>query len=107
MQVCNYDADYGTDLMKTLRTYLKAGSNATACAQEMGVHRNTINYRINLIEDLLGYQIDRFETVLQLGFSLHLLDYEELYLGCDPMSTMGKLNMPTNWDLYISMADKQ
>ena len=36
-----------------------------------------------------------------------LLDYEELYLGCDPVSTMGKLNMPTNWDLYISMADKQ
>ena len=107
MQVVTYDHDFGTDLMNTLRTYLKTGSNATACAQEMGVHRNTINYRINMIEDLLGYKLDRFETVLQLGISLHLLDYEELYLGCDPMSTMGKLNMPTNWDLYISMADKQ
>ena len=36
-----------------------------------------------------------------------LLDYEELYLGCNPVTTMGKLNMPTNWDLYISMSDKQ
>ncbi len=107
MKVIHYDMEYGTDLIKTLRTYLKCGSNASACAQAMGVHRNTINYRINLIEDLLGYRINSFTTIQQLGFSFMLLDYEELYLGCEPVSTMGKLNMPTNWDLYISMADKQ
>lgn len=107
MKVYHYDMSYGTDLIKTLRTYLKTGNNASACAQEMGVHRNTINYRVNLIEDLLGYKINNFKTILQLGFSFMLLDYEELYLGCEPVSTMGKLNMPTNWDLYISMSDKQ
>ena len=107
MKVIHYDMEYGTDLVRTLRTYLKTGGNASACAQELGVHRNTINYRINLIEDQLGYRINNFTTIQQLGFSFMLLDYEELYLGCDPVSTMGKLNMPTNWDLYISMADKQ
>ena len=107
MKVIHYDRQYGTNLMQTLRTYLKKGSNASACASALGVHRNTINYRINMIEDLLGYSINDPETLLRLGFSLMLLDYEELYLGCNPVTTMGKLNMPTNWDLYISMSDKQ
>ena len=64
-------------------------------------------YRINLIEDLLGYKMDNSNTMVSLSFSMMLLDYEQLYLGCDPLPTMGKLNMPTNWDLYISMSDKQ
>ena len=93
--------------MPTLRTYLKCGSNASATAQKMGVHRNTVNYRIGMIEDQLGYRLDDPDTVVKLSMSLLLMDYEERYLGCDPVSTMGKLNMPTNWDLYISMADKQ
>ena len=36
MQVATYDRDFGTDLMNTLRTYLQTGSNATACARQMG-----------------------------------------------------------------------
>ena len=107
MKIINYDQAYGTDLMATLRAYLKCRSNASACAQKMGVHRNTINYRINMIEDLLGYRLDDPDTVVKLSMSILLMDYEELYLGCDPVSTMGKLNMPTNWDLYISMSDRQ
>ena len=81
--------------------------NSTACAKKLGVHRNTVNYRVNLIEDLLGYRMDNSDTIVSLSFSMMLLDYEELYLGCDPLPTMGKLSMPTNWDLYISMSDKQ
>ena len=107
MMVIRYDERYGTELFPTLKAYLKCSGNASACAQAMGVHRNTVNYRINLIEDLLGYKLDNAHTMVALSFSMMLLDYEELYLGCDPVSTMGKLNMPTNWDLYISMADKQ
>ncbi len=107
MRVIDYDQTYGTELMKTLRAYLKCDRNATACAQKMGVHRNTVNYRVNMIEDLLGYKVDNADTAMKLGFTMLLLDYEKLYLGCDPVSTMGKLNLPTNWDLYISMSDKQ
>ena len=107
MKVYDYDKQYGTELMTTMRTYLKCSGNATACAQKLGVHRNTVNYRINLIEDLLGYKMDNSNTMVSLSFSMMLLDYEQLYLGCDPLPTMGKLNMPTNWDLYISMSDKQ
>ena len=107
MMVIRYDEQYGTELFKTLKTYLKCSANASACAQTLGVHRNTVNYRLNLIEDLLGYKLDDANTIQSLSFSMLLLDYEELYLGCDPVSTMGKLNMPTNWDLYISMSDKQ
>ena len=107
MQIVNYDKTYGTDLMDTLRAFLKNGCNASATAQKMGVHRNTVNYRLNTIEDLLGYRPDDPDTVVKLSMSIILMDYEELYLGCDPFSTMGQLNMPTNWDLYISMSDKQ
>lgn len=107
MMVIRYDERYGTELFATLKAYLKCSGNASACAQMLGVHRNTVNYRMNLIEDLMGYKLDNAHTLVALSFSMMLLDYEELYLGCDPISSMGKLNMPTNWDLYISMADKQ
>ena len=107
MMVVRYDERYGTELFATLKAYLKCSGNASACAQMMGIHRNTVNYRMNLIEDLMGYKLDNAHTLVALSFSMMLLDYEKLYLGCDPISTMGKLNMPTNWDLYISMADKQ
>ena len=107
MMVIRYDERYGTELFATLKSYLKCSGNASACAQMLGVHRNTVNYRLNLIEDLMGYKLDNAHTLVSLSFSMMLLDYEELYLGCDPVSTMGKLNMPTNWDLYISMSDKQ
>ena len=107
MMVVRYDERYGTELLPTLKAYLKCSGNASACAQMLGVHRNTVNYRLNLIEDLMGYKLDNNHTLVALSFSMMLLDYEELYLHCDPISTMGKLNMPTNWDLYISMADKQ
>ena len=107
MMVVRYDERYGTELFATLKAYLKCSGNASACAQMMGIHRNTVNYRMNLIEDLMGYKLDNAHTLVALSFSMLLLDYEKLYLGCDPISTMGKLNMPTNWDLYISMADKQ
>ena len=107
MMVIRYDERYGTDLFATLKAYLQCSGNASACAEKLGVHRNTVNYRLNLIQDLLGYKLDNAHTIVALSFSMMLLDYEELYLGCDPISTMGKLNMPTNWDLYISMADKQ
>ncbi len=107
MMVIRYDERYGTDLFATLKAYLQCSGNASACAEKLGVHRNTVNYRLNLIQDLLGYKLDNAHTIVALSFSMMLLDYEELYLGCDPVSTMGQLNMPTNWDLYISMADKQ
>ncbi len=102
-----YDRKFGTQLYETLRVYLECSCNATLCAQKLNVHRNTVNYRINMIEELCNYSLDDVMTRMNISFSFMILDYEELFLGIDPVSTVGKLTMPTDWDMFISMSDKQ
>lgn len=50
----DYDAEHGTQLMQTLEVYLLCDKNLTHAAQELHIHRNSLNYRIERIADLLG-----------------------------------------------------
>ena len=90
--ILRYDRKNGTQLKETLQTYLCSNRNATLCAQKMFLHRNTINYRINTIEELLGTSLEDINLVRQLLFSLSILDYVEKYMGEDPLLSMVKLH---------------
>ncbi|MBE6914815.1 MAG: hypothetical protein E7472_07800 [Ruminococcaceae bacterium] len=107
MGLIRYDRKFGTQLYDTLRVYLECNCNATLCAQKLNVHRNTVNYRINMIEELCNYSLDDVMTRMNISFSYMILDYEQLFLGVDPVSTLGKMTMQTDWDMFISMSDKQ
>ena len=45
------------DYLKTLRLYLESGSKVQQTADENSLHRNTVNYRIRKIRDILGYDL--------------------------------------------------
>lgn len=106
ISLIEYDRNNSTQLMETLRVYLECGRNATVCAQTMKVHRNTINYRLNLIEDICGYKLENEKTIISIYFSLLIMDYQEKYLSSDPLSSVVKMTIP-QWDEYISMTEKQ
>lgn len=66
----NYDREFQTEYLTTLRTYLRyAGKSGDIC-DAMHIHRNTLNYRINKIEHLTGIDLgnERTLTLLTIGF---------------------------------------
>lgn len=62
-------------LRKTLTCYLDSMCSVEATARELGVHRNTVRYRLERIEQLLGHQVAsrrlKLEVALRLAAALH------------------------------------
>ena len=61
-----YDARRDTTLVVTLRAFLGCGCNATATAESLIVHPNTISYRLHRIEELLGVDLRDPQALLRI-----------------------------------------
>jgi len=64
--VADYDAGRGTELVLTLAEYLEHDGNHEAAATALGVHRNTVKYRLRRIRELTGYDSTVPDTLLHL-----------------------------------------
>lgn len=64
------DTGHARRLAETLRVYYQRNSNARAAAAEIGVHHNTVRYRLERTAALLGHPID--EDRLATELALHL-----------------------------------
>lgn len=60
------------DFLKTLSLYLKTGGNILQIAKLNNAHRNTILYRINRLEEILGIDLSDGETRTALQVALYL-----------------------------------
>src|SRR5690606_35648168 len=56
-------------LRETLRAYLTCQHSPEAAAKLLGVHKNTVRYRIQRIEELLGHRIDERALPLQTALA--------------------------------------
>ncbi|WP_309231255.1 helix-turn-helix domain-containing protein [Nocardia sp. SYP-A9097] len=54
-------------LRETLHAYLRARRSPDAAAKTLGVHKNTVRYRIQRIEELLGHSIDQRGPRLEIA----------------------------------------
>lgn len=54
------------ELIETLEVFLKANLNLTQTAEELGVHRNTVIYRLDKITETLGRDPRAFEDAVEL-----------------------------------------
>lgn len=61
-------------LLKTLETYMFLHQNVTAVASDMFVHRNTINYRLKKISELLDVNLDMPDVLVDIQLAFLLLD---------------------------------
>lgn len=59
--IIDYDKKHHGELEKTLYYYLEYGGNQQLMAKELFMHRNTINYRLNKIKELLETNLDTAE----------------------------------------------
>ncbi|TWV58782.1 GAF domain-containing protein [Streptomyces misionensis] len=70
-----YDAQRGTQLVRTLRAYFDRGGSLTRAKEELHVHVNTVVQRLDRVQALLGSDWNTPERALelQLALRLHLL----------------------------------
>ena len=73
-KLVEYDKNNGTDYVKTLSTYLRNYKNLSQTADDLFLHRNTILYRLNKIEEILQSSLDNHSLCLQLELGILLLD---------------------------------
>ncbi|MCC6094501.1 MAG: PucR family transcriptional regulator [Eubacterium sp.] len=72
----DYDRENNTDLVGVLRTYLAHDGSVKETAEKLYVHRNTINYYLNKIRDLLNMDISSLAVKTQLITALMLLNIQ-------------------------------
>ena len=60
----------GDELVKTLEAYYRAGQSVAAAARELFVHRHTLEYRLQRIEDLIGKDLKAGDDRLLLELAL-------------------------------------
>ena len=67
-----YDRRHGAELVKTLHAFLDANGGPKEAAQLLGVHRNTVLYRLDRVREVTGVDLDSAETRLQLHLALSI-----------------------------------
>lgn len=67
-----YDRENHSNLMQTLEVYLARYGRSSETAQNLGIHRNTVNFRITRIKELLDLDLDDGEVVFRLQLALHM-----------------------------------
>ena len=65
-----YDMRQNSDLINTLEAYFNCHGNLSQTAESLIVHRNTLLYRMNRINEIAGIDLNRPETRLALHLAL-------------------------------------
>ncbi len=68
-----YDAEHGSDLIATLRTYLECDRSPRQAAALLHVHHQTVNYRVSRIQELTGRSLRSTADLTELWFALRAL----------------------------------
>lgn len=68
-----YDSENETDLTETLCTYLEQNRNIKETAEKLFLHRNSLVYRINRIQELCAINLNDVNTCLLLRVSFMIL----------------------------------
>lgn len=69
-----YDQEHHTDYFSLLRLYLEYGKSVQAAADAVYTHRNTINYRIGKIKELLKTDFDSLKLCCEFELAYHIYD---------------------------------
>ncbi len=68
-----YDKEHNSDLCKTLRNYCENSGSINDMAELSGVHRNTINYKMKKIKDILGIELS-YKNIMDIMLSFTISD---------------------------------
>lgn len=84
-----YDAAHGSNLTETLDTFLRLDRSWQSTAQQVGVHRQTVAYRLRRIEEITGRNLATTAHTAELWLALRARD-----LVSAPESAAGSVHQP-------------
>ena len=61
-------------LLETLRAYLDAAARVRAAARALGVHENTVRYRLGRVAEVTGLDVRNFDALLTARLAFGILD---------------------------------
>lgn len=65
-----YDAAHGTNIVGNVLTFLEENGNVVKAAKRLFLHRNTLQYRLQKVEELTGLNLERAQDRLSLHIAL-------------------------------------
>lgn len=71
-RLVQYDQKHHSNLVDTLELYYQNNANVLATAEQMYIHRNTLNYRLKRASQILGFNIDDVEYKLCISLALRI-----------------------------------
>ncbi|MDO5293878.1 MAG: PucR family transcriptional regulator ligand-binding domain-containing protein [bacterium] len=77
-KIMDYDAIHNTEYLETLHNYLLHNGSIQLIAGAMFCHRNTVNYRIHVIKDVLDFDLDSTDVRFNLMVSFAIKEYLEV-----------------------------
>jgi purine catabolism regulator len=69
-----HDSGNRGDLLRSLEVFLRNDGRLDPAARELGVHRNTLRYRMQRIEEVTGLSLSSFSDRVQLWLALKAAD---------------------------------
>ena len=69
----DYDKENGTDLVGTLKEFMKSGFNVTHAAETLYLHRTTLLKHLKKIESISGIHPGDTKEALHVGLSFRFL----------------------------------
>lgn len=69
-RIAEHDSRRKTSYEATIRTFLNCNSNAIETAAKLGLHSNTVRYRLSRVEPLFGVNLDSAEARLLVWLQL-------------------------------------
>ncbi len=71
-ELLQYDRHNGTNLVKTLAIFLEEKGSLIVTAGRLFIHRNTLTYRLQKIEEVSGFKINNAEDCFNLQLALKI-----------------------------------
>ena len=65
-----YDNEHGTEYFETIKAYLLCKQNIASIAQHMNIHKNTVGYRLQRIEELFHLDLKDCRVITDLYLSM-------------------------------------
>lgn len=72
--VLQYDTERGTELVASLRAFLRCNRSWQRAASELFVHKQTLVYRMRRVEELTGRKLNDTATIAELWPAINALD---------------------------------
>ena len=80
LRLKSYDEEKNTDYYKTLFRYLENDKNVIATSEALFIHRNTVNYRLEKIEEFLDFSLKNSKETLQMYLTYKILEMESYFV---------------------------